>query len=192
MKVSGLLLLLLSANLAALATANWDTCSEEFSICGLLHNDFANGVYMKGPINQDYDVGYSNQYSYKVKREGENFIIYHDELGNIYVSPDMPGVTCLEDVSSMTFKLASDENKSEVATIKKGDTGCPVVAETTTAAPTPCPPCRNVMTGPMKGNYKHAGSGDARCTYDGCLYTKDSELYCFQTGSETVQEVCPT
>ena len=190
MKVSGLLLLLLSANLAALATAK--ICAPEIYICGLGNRyEFFNGLYQA--------VGggvYRNHEDFEIKKEGENYIIGLPPKKS-YTSTDMPNVSCLEDVSSITFKR---NGKSEVATIsttKQGTNpdGCPGPNDTTTtAAPTtnPCPPCRNVMTGPLKGNYKHAGSGDVRCTYDGCLYTKDNEEYCFQTGSETVQEVCPT
>jgi len=187
MKFSGLLLLLLSANLA---TAK--ECSTEIYICGLVGDKYANGAYY------DLGSGLDNGSGRKVMKEGENFIIRTPDR-KVYTSPDMPNVSCLEDVDTITFKLVSDENKSEFATISKtkqgNDEGCPAPpAPTTTAAPTtnPCPPCRNVMTGPMKGNYKYAGSGDDRCTYDGCLYTKDNEEFCFQTGTETVQEVCPT
>ena len=194
MKVSGLLLLL-SANLAALATAK--TCAPQIYICGLVADEYPNGLYeaVGGGVYSN-----PNGFSYQIYKEGDNFIIGIDMGRKVYTSRDMPNVSCLEDVDSITFKLVSDEKKSDVATIsttKQGtnDDGCPGPNDTTTtAAPTtnPCPPCRNVMTGPLKGNYKHVGSGDDRCTYDGCLYTKDNELYCFQTGSETVQEVCPT
>ena len=77
-----------------------------------------------------------------------------------------------------------------------------VPAPTTAAAPpagatqrlTPvaiCPPCRKVLGyGPRSGVYTHTKSGDDRCTYDGCLYTKDSEDYCFDSGSDTVEDTC--
>jgi len=176
-------------------TATAKECAPAIYLCGLVDEGYTNGLYEATSTGV-----YSNPngYEYEIKKEGDKFII---GIGRwpTYTSTDMPNVSCLEDVSSITFKLESDENKSEVATIsttKQGtNDGCPGPNDTTTtAAPTtnPCPPCRNVMTGPLKGNYKHAGSGDVRCTYDGCLYTKDNEEYCFQTGSETVQEVCPT
>ena len=172
-----------------LATAK--TCCNKLTVSGL--GDWANGDYRmeEGRL--------TNSRGYTFRRSGENFVIHSSDGDPKYISPDVPNILCAEDIGRIKFKLYEIRRFKDVTITK--DPSCPgakttAAPTTTTAAPATtsntCPPCRNVMTGPLKGNYKHAGSGDDRCTYDGCLYTKDNEEYCFQTGTDTVQEVCPT
>ena len=193
MKVSCLLLLLLSAKLA-LADAD-KTCCNKFTVSGLPNNNY-NGEYSPSAGNNGLP---SNQkgYYFESHRSTSGYTWQVWSSTPFYYTKDPTEVICAEDLGTFDMFDIMFGKRYEV-TIKR-DPSCPplptTVPPTTTAAPTstsnPCPPCRNVVTGPMSGVYTHVGSGDDRCTYDGCLFKKDEELYCFQTGSDTVQEVCP-
>jgi len=195
-------LLLLSANLA-LTTA--DTCCNKITVTGFL-DDNANGEYSTeiGLTVLYENVPANNQrFYFKALKEalGTRWIVYNTRGQKEYQTAPLPAedYPCPEDLDDMqSFERKNPDAPSgeDLVTITKDpscDGGAPT---TTTTAPTttsnPCPTCRNVLTGPLSGLYKHVGSGDTRCTYDGCLYSKDNEEYCFQTGSDTVQEVCPT
>jgi len=193
MKVS-CLLLLLTANVA-LAT-EWPCCLK-FTLSGFSGDQDANGVY------DLYEMGgkkmYSNWNNYKMVTTKANWEIYDYDWELVYSTAEPVAVSCPEDLTG----LKELEFSSRANPPKASETGsfsqisrCPAPPTTTTAVPTttsnPCPSCRKVAAGNglLSGVYRNTASGDNQCTMDGCLYEKDGESYCFQSGSYQVEETC--
>jgi len=55
-----------------------------------------------------------------------------------------------------------------------------------------CEPCKQVLDGPLAGNYSLYSSTDDRCE-DGCLYSNDDDtrFFCFEAGPFQVLLECP-
>ena len=67
----------------------------------------------------------------------------------------------------------------------------PVVLKEPVLPPDWCEPCKQVLDGPMAGNYLLAGWNDTRCE-DGCLYwNSEGRHFCFEAGSYQVLLECP-
>ena len=155
--------------------------------------------------------------SWQINRKDGYTIYMSDKLY------DKPEAACAENLRGLKFTKLRGEGSpkgTEVVPTFEADPSCksapattvPTTAETllpmttetsvpmTTETSVPmttnsCPPCRKVIGGPLSGMYTNVGSGDDRCTMDGCMYKKDDELYCFQEGDDTVEEGlrgCPT
>ena len=188
-------LLLLSADLA-LTTA--DTCCNKFTVSGFTGAaENINGEY--NPADAGPGAGYpQNSQGYYFKsnfRKGRyEWEINKDGGMTGWESPDkLEDDKCAEDLGTMEFGkidflFGGLEFPYTQVRFEK-DPSCSAAPTTTS---NPCPSCRNVKTGPMSGLYKHVGSGDTRCTYDGCLFKKDNELYCFEKGLYEVENTCPT
>ena len=99
---------------------------------------------------------------------------------------------CLEDMDALWFKVPGSRN----AEIAQTECATPPATNPPTTTNSPCKPCRKVMDADktLNGFYKIKDTGDSRCTMDGCLYEKvgTKDMYCFEKGSYTVEDICPT
>jgi len=99
---------------------------------------------------------------------------------------------CLEDQDAVWFKVPG----SLVSQIARFECATPPATNPPTTTNSPCKPCRKVMDADstLNGFYKLKDTGDSRCTMDGCLYEKvgTKDMYCFEKGSYTVEDLCPT
>ena len=51
-----------------------------------------------------------------------------------------------------------------------------------------CPPCKNILTGPMAGSYKLESAIESACN-DGCRYSKDGVFFCFAQEEKSSEEI---
>ena len=185
------LLVLAVVNLAAADQSCCDAALSEIIVEGFPEPE------LNGKYRQTSSTLYVNAADYALiyNRGGKYWGFYKDLSTSLYVAVMTTENGNCDGIVDSGFEYMRMSDRTMVTpTIK-----CP--SEETTAAPTnaapttttnSCPPCRKIEEGPspVLGLYKNVGSGDDRCSMDGCLYEKNNELYCFETGSYTVENTC--
>ena len=120
---------------------------------------------------------------------------YDDPM--IYLMPAEAGGTCFPPNSAWTFTSVGGWGSGGTGGVnitagsEENDAIGPVVLKEPILPPDWCIPCKQVLDGPMAGDYMLAGWNDTRCD-DGCLYWNiEGRHFCFEAGSYQVLLECP-
>jgi len=159
--------------------------------------------YQKIVEGETYYINYNRRVKYEVEHP-KNGVIYETQyMHSSECFEEKIGIVLLKTGSSDSIRLTDFECTDPPADPPTTTTDAPTTVTkaptTTTDAPTatnlPCQSCRKVDNADtsLNGYYMLQGSGDNRCTMDGCLYQKQytTDLYCFEAGVYNVQDECP-
>jgi len=161
--------------------------SDIFNIICLFYNNLGNWV-----IHFCEDLNTTNRL-FKAPGTGcadqsSGWIIY-SQISQQDVPDASLTFTCPETTPApkLSSTPTSEESKLPTTRPRPATTKLSLTNSITTA--TGCLPCKNVEDGPLKGSYilEEMKTTDSRCL-DGCVYSKQDDLYCFALGDDIVKE----